>query len=494
MINRPSISRASIALPPLAFQWGAALIALLCGVIITVQPQGTALILAAAILAICVLIAPIAAVWVLLILAPLRTLIETEAPGLLPIEIGILTTVLVFAVWTVHRVASGRRVIGSIFSPLLIPIGVFVLVMGLTGFAAASMGAWLNEWLKWGVIFALVVLCLNIQRREWLAAGVVIAGAAHALIGLYTFFGGSGALHLLINDRFFRAFGTFGQPNPFGAFMGLTAPLAVALTLGYAWRTYDLFYKSNRIDRLSVMLTVLFGICALLISAGVIASWSRGAWLGFGASLAVVAVMVPRRWMVSVAFAVMIAVGGSVIWAAGLLPASITERIASATQDIFVLYDVRGVDITPENYAIVERLAHWQAALNMAEANPWLGVGFGNYEIVYNRYRLLNWRESLGHAHNYYLNVLAETGIIGLLAYATLWISVIWVTYRSLRHPDTVARLTSVGLLGTWTYLLLHSLTDNLYVNNMFLHLGVMFGIVAITYNQTRINTRLQSR
>jgi O-antigen ligase len=155
---------------------------------------------------------------------------------------------------------------------------------------------------------------------------------------------------------------------------------------------------------------------------------------------------------------------------------------------------VRGVDITPANYAIVERLAHWQAALNMADAHPWLGVGFGNYEIAYDSYRLLNWRESLGHAHNYYLNLLAETGIIGTSAYVALWIGVIGLTLRALRHPDTLARLTAAGLLGTWTYLLLHSLTDNVYVNNLFLHLGIMLGILANIIDQTRWSARSQTR
>jgi O-antigen ligase len=138
------------------------------------------------------------------------------------------------------------------------------------------------------------------------------------------------------------------------------------------------------------------------------------------------------------------------------------------------------VDITPENYANVERLAHWQAAYNMAQANPWLGVGFGNYEIAYPSYNLINWNLALGHAHNYYLNVFAEAGMIGLAAYAVLWLIVMVLTWRARRHPDPLARLIVVGLFGTWVYLAVHSLTDNLYVNNLFLHLGVLLGVLAV--------------
>ncbi len=108
----------------------------------------------------------------------------------------------------------------------------------------------------------------------------------------------------------------------------------------------------------------------------------------------------------------------------------------------------------------------------MGRSNFWFGVGFGNYEIAYPQYNLLNWQLALGHAHNYYLNVFAEAGMIGLISYIGLWISVIAVTWRARRHPDPLARLIVVGLLGTWTYLAVHSLTDNLYVNNLFLHLG----------------------
>jgi O-antigen ligase len=53
----------------------------------------------------------------------------------------------------------------------------------------------------------------------------------------------------------------------------------------------------------------------------------------------------------------------------------------------------------------------------MARQRPALGVGFGNYEAAYPQYRLMSWPFALGHAHNYYLNLLSETGVAGLAAY-----------------------------------------------------------------------------
>ena len=44
---------------------------------------------------------------------------------------------------------------------------------------------------------------------------------------------------------------------------------------------------------------------------------------------------------------------------------------------------------------------------------------------------------------------------------------------------DPVKRGLALGLFGTWTHLAVHSFVDKLYVNNLFLHIGVMVGLLA---------------
>ncbi len=222
------------------------------------------------------------------------------------------------------------------------------------------------------------------------------------------------------------------------------------------------------------------------MTVGVYVSVSRGAWLAFAASLGVMAFALPRKTSYGLALIGVGAALGVFLWTTGRVPASIVARINSFTQETFAINDVRGVTITTENYAVIERLAHWQAAVNMATANPVLGVGFGNYEAAYPAYSLMNWELALGHAHNYYLNVLAETGMIGLLSYLGLWVMIGWITWRARRHPDQLSRFTAVGLLGTWVYLTVHSFTDNLWVNNVFMHMGVMLGILALLHREVR--------
>lgn len=449
--------------------------------------------LALAALALTPLITPLAPLGALLVLAPLRALIATEAPGQMPADFGLLGFAVVVGSWLLLRLTRQRRLLPLPLSPVLLALLPFLIAAGLSSYAAVSMSAWLNEWLKWAQMVVLIIICLDVAQArawQWLVFALVTAGAANAVIGIYEYFGGSGALHLLIDNRFYRAFGSFGQPNPFGGFMGLMLPLALAAALGFGWRWWRKIGAPRRQPgALAIMAYYL--ACAALLAAGVLMSWSRGAWLGAAAALVTLVFAVPRRWWAGALLVGVLAAGASGLAALGLLPASVADRVSSAFSETFSITDVRGVAITGENYALVERLAHWQAAVNMATGHPWLGVGFGGYETAYPEYRLIAWRFPLGHAHNYYLNVLAETGMIGAASFAATWLMILWLTWRARAHRDVQAHLMAAGLLGAWAYLAVHSLTDNLFVNNLFIHIGCMLGLLAVLYNQAWHKARI---
>lgn len=457
------------------------------GVTIATQPPPMVMVmLTAAAFMILAAITPLAALVVLLILAPLRTLIATEARLQLPLDVGQLTLIALLGVWLMYRIVRKQPLLSFKWSPIYMPLTIFLICIAPGAFIAASTGAWFNEWLKWIQIVILVTFCLNMaagHQWQWLVFGLAVAGAANALIGIYEYFGGSGALHLVINERYFRAFGTFGQPNPFGGFMGLLAPLVLMTAFGYGLRLWSA-WRARRVMMTALVSVLLFYTAAgALITAGIYLSWSRGAWLGFICALAVMAFALPRKIWQGVTLIAIAAGFALLLLFSGRLSVSLVARFTTA-EEYSIFDDMRGVDITPANYAVVERLAHWQAALNMARENPYFGVGMGNYEVVYDGYRLLNWIFPLGHAHNYYLNIFAEAGIIGLLAYIVVWVWVVWMSWQTRQHPDCLARCVAVGLLGTWTYLTVHSVTDNLYVNNLFLHIGVMLGILAVLHRQ----------
>ena len=108
------------------------------------------------------------------------------------------------------------------------------------------------------------------------------------------------------------------------------------------------------------------------------------------------------------------------------------------------------------------------------------GVGFGNYAEAYEQYALINWPDALGHAHNYYINLLAEVGVVGLAAYSLFWAAVFWQSFRLLHEFAWPGRGIVLGLLGVWAAIAAHHLVDKLYVNNIYIHLGVMLGLLQL--------------
>jgi len=419
----------------------------------------------------------------LLVFSPLRTLIFTESSLQLPVEIGQFTFG-VFFLFSLYHAWSGRYRLPIINIVPLLPLGTFLFVAGISTLLSISFSVAFTEWIKWVSVLVLSYWVSVLGGRgQWqnIIAVLVLSALANACVGIYIFFGGSGADHLLISDGLFRAFGTFGQPNPFGGFMGLILPISTMMSMYYLWA----WAKERQHRFIHTLWLGFFSLSSILIGSALIMSWSRGAWIATLLSFLAIAFALPRKFITSMTLLVasVLIFGG--VWMSGLVPNSIQNRIISSTSEYFTLDDVRGVDITPQNYAVVERLAHWQAALNMATAYPILGVGFGNYEVAYPSFQLINWNEPLGHAHNYYLNVLAEVGILGLSAYLFFLFSQFYLLWKIRQHPSLDIRVLAIAMIGSWVYLSAHSLLDNLYVNNLFIHIGVILGVSITLYRQT---------
>ncbi|HEX9923467.1 MAG TPA: O-antigen ligase family protein, partial [Anaerolineae bacterium] len=127
-------------------------------------------------------------------------------------------------------------------------------------------------------------------------------------------------------------------------------------------------------------------------------------------------------------------------------------------------------------------------AREMWRDNPWFGVGFGNYAVVYPAYAVGRWLDPLGHAHNYLLNIGAETGLLGITAYLIFWIFTFVVLFLGVRRNRGFYRAVAAGGLGIMVHLHVHNLFDNLYVQGMYLHVAIMLALVSIIFNQHHLS------
>lgn len=416
------------------------------------------------------LVKPQTALYLICFSVPFGSLLSINLGG---ISVGITDALLVLALvaWAARFIAFREP---ATWPRLALPTALFAGIAAFSLLQAPSLPLAAKELAKWVEFAAILFVVANVvshsnRPSQALIACLLLAGIAQAALGAYQFLTRSGP-EFFAFGRFLRAYGTFEQPNPFGAYMGLSAPLALALLLHARAHEIPAWLKW----------LALGGLTA--IGAGLVMSGSRGAWLGAGAALGIVTVVHGRRGQIVLLIVILLIALAGTVGGAALVPDQVIERITGILPLIGGLRtggDVRSVEVTDANYANLERLAFWQAAADMWAEHPWLGVGIGNYQAAYPAYSLPKWRMSLGHAHNYYLNIAAETGLLGLCAYLVLWMMVIWKLARTaLCAPSAYTKALALGALGVVVHASVHNLVDNLWVHHMYLHVAIVLGMV----------------
>jgi O-antigen ligase len=192
-----------------------------------------------------------------------------------------------------------------------------------------------------------------------------------------------------------RAAGTVGDPNE------LAAALIVGMTMAAA-------FAVNK--HISAPLRALSAGSAVLCLTGILLSLSRGGLLGTAAAL-LLAIVVGGRWRGRV-----IAICGGLV----VLAFSYFAFVASLPAQQRVL-DVSAGGGTG-------RLDLWTVGLRMIEAHPFRGIGIGQFPISSVHYLLRPGLIQSGAfilstpkvAHNTYLNVTAELGLVGGVMFVAL--------------------------------------------------------------------------
>ena len=425
--------------------------------------------LAAITLGVLILIRPAVGLAAVALAIPLGNFVQLAGPGMNGVDVLVALTV---TGWLARGIADRRIIFRR--PPLAWSLLIFVWCAALSLTQATSWREGLPEWFKWAEFAALYLVATQVLDRRsatWTLVALFAAGALQAVLGTYQFINQAGPEAFIIQERFMRAHGTFGQPNPYAGYLGYLFPVAASLTLS----AFDRWRRGR--EPIHLALAAACGAMTGALLMGIIMSWSRGAWLGVLAGSFVVIALRSRR---SATLAVSALIGLTLFVAAfgtGWMPGIIASRINDLGSYIGGPDPAR-TEITDANFAVLERLAHWRAGQRMFEDHPWLGVGIGNYGAAYGDYALPHWYLPLGHAHNAFINFLAEIGVIGFAAFIVFWLGVAWLAGRAATSGDAYAAALGIGILGAWAYLSVHSLFDNLFVQHSQLQLALLLGIL----------------
>ena len=157
------------------------------------------------------------------------------------------------------------------------------------------------------------------------------------------------------------------------------------------------------------LICVLFILCL----AGVVLTFSRQSWLLAFAGLFLVSAFWLRRRVTPVVALIMIVVLVSAVLFSG------------AVGLIYHFYN-------PDEVYGLERIYYYATALTLFASHPLLGVGAGNYQFFDRSY---TGEAAGGIAHNQFLTVAAETGVLGLMALLWLVIALLRMR-RKLLSPE----------------------------------------------------------
>ncbi|MCI8554249.1 MAG: hypothetical protein HFJ80_04810 [Clostridiales bacterium] len=218
-----------------------------------------------------------------------------------------------------------------------------------------------------------------------------------------------------------RAAATFNNPNVCAEYLFMAAPFIAAYAFGG---------KPSRSR-------VLCGLLLLPLAAGLALTFSRGSYL---ALLTIIGVFflfhLKKLWI--------FLIGGAAALLA--LPDAVVSRFLS----------IKTID-----FAVKERFSVWQVITGHIAQRPLLGIGPGTY----NTWALL--REAgidAPHAHNLALQLLAESGVAGLLVMGSAFAMLARSGFRLLREGNRTAsrtvRLLGIAFLALTAALLVDGLVD----------------------------------
>jgi O-antigen ligase len=314
----------------------------------------------------------------------------------------------------------------------------------------ASAGP-VSRYFQNALLFLIVYAAIRERRHvAWLLTAYLLGATVSALYGFVT------APPTAADSR---VTGTIGDPNE------LASVLLPALIFGFVLAAT---LKNAPIAR---GLALGGSVVALV---GLFLTGSRGGLIALGVAL-LAAVFVGGRWRPLAAIAGLLIVLGGVGWFTFFAPQTIKDHVTE-------------VDTTGTGREDI-----WKIGARMWRAHPITGVGVGNFQTSSAHYLLAPGQIKRGDliltqpkvAHNTYLQILAEMGVVGEALFLAIVAFALSCVYRAARmfaakrdlRMELLARGTLVSLIGL---LVSYFFISEMYSKQFWLLLGLCPALFAV--------------
>jgi O-antigen ligase len=307
------------------------------------------------------------------------------------------------------------------------------------------------------ILFMIVFTAIRTREQAVMVVGGFVAGAATAAVYGLVF-----ATHQRVGYGG-RITGAGLDPNELASVLvaGIALSIGVAACLKH---------------RPGLRIATLFGGGFCFLAA--LLTGSRGGIVAMACML-IAALFIAGRWRGRILVAGVLAVVIGTYYIAALAPAEIRERIASS-----------GNGQTRE---MEGRTTLWEIADRMIEAHPVNGVGAGNFEVSSKHYLLQPgaiYRSDVvirepQVAHNTYLHITAELGVVGLAMFAAVLVFSVGCAIRAAGHfrdrgdpsGEALARCIAIAMIGV---LVADTFISQQFNKQLWMLLGIGPAILAV--------------
>ncbi len=349
-------------------------------------------------------------------------------------------TALLFVVWLVGQMRSStlKLVWTPVFTPMLAFAGV-ILIQLLPGISAYRYATYsrLLLYVSYGLCAFLITQTFTRTRQlRVVATALGIYGTAVAIFAILQSLSSTGKLYWIRTPRFGGwIYGPYVNHNHYAGLMEMLVPVPLIFSFSR--------YAHGRERWIGAS-------AAALMAATIFLSGSRGGMMAFAVQMAIFIWLFFRESrQKGLAFLLGAFLVIALAMVAGTGGSEVSARLFSSVPD-------RHVEVANDTRLRIDR-----DTVRMFAKRPLLGWGMGTFEDVYPQFQSFYTNFMIDKAHNDYLQLLAEAGIVGFACAVWFLVASLRTAWRNIQTwtSEINASVAAVAVLGI-SGILVHSLVD----------------------------------
>ncbi len=325
--------------------------------------------------------------------------------------LGNLMFFLLTVIWIIGKLLSQRKAGHWLLTPVLLFPLLSLIMVGLISillsrlfpdpnvtysFPHATTSIWVVNAAEIMILIGLPLFLVVVpgvvhttRHVRWVLVAYMIVGQLYALGTIF-----AAPLGLYSKEAILGV----QRPQVFGS---ISSGLGTLLVLFACIALCQAFYRTSRGAR------IIWGMLTAILSVGVIMTIGRESWIGLFLAFMTIVIVYTKNWKLPLLVVI------------PLIPLLLVSGVTN-------FYD-------PSHVYGADRLVIWQDAITIWLRSPIIGIGAGNYQF----FDIAYGKDVVGIAHNQYLQVLAEMGMLGFACLLWLMVATAWVSIKSFRQAKT---------------------------------------------------------